>query len=106
MALAKPVARQTYTLAQIMNELDLPDTPFLRFACKGETAVIQDGNGDPLTVPAMAESLWRYQYTTHESCPLFTYVGEVDIMTLVDVSVRHGDDHVDDPYEVYFKGMR
>jgi hypothetical protein len=106
MALAKPVAGQTYTLTQVMNELDLPDTAFLRFPYKGANVVIQDGSGDPLTVPEMAATLWRYQYTTHEMCPLFTYAGDVDILTLVDIVDRDPEIYDFDPYEVHFKGMR
>ena len=106
MALEYPVRNKVYTLQQILNNLNLGDSPFLNFRHEGVTVVIQDGQGDPLNVPEMANSLWTYQRTTHEMCPIFFYAGETDIHELVEVreyvEIRAGGDK----YEAYFKGLR
>lgn len=102
MTLAYPVRNQVYSLQQIMNDLNLDDLPFLNFRHEGVLVVIQDGEDDPLEIPEMANSLWKYLYTTDEMCPIFHYVGEVDILTLVDVR-EYAEPMGDDKYEAYFK---
>jgi hypothetical protein len=101
-----PVTGAIYTLLE-MTELSLPDEPFLRFRHQGEIAVIQEGGTisteELLAIPEIANSKWRYQYTTHEYIPLFMYAGESDILELVTVEDNLHNDHGDDPFWAYFK---
>jgi hypothetical protein len=101
----QPIGGQVYTLEQILKQLDLDDSPFLRFQHEGAICVIQDGplpDDELLAVDGLAQTKWRYQYTTHELCPLFMYVGDTPITELVVIEPNNRD-WADDPYYVCFK---
>jgi hypothetical protein len=107
MAIERPVPGRTYTLKEILKNLALGDSPFLRFPYEGKICVIQDGSlsdDELLAVEGLAETKWRYQYTTSELCPLFMYVDDTPITDLV-VIEKNKRVHQDgaDPYYVCFK---
>jgi len=85
--MAAPIRGNVYTLAQVLK-LDLDDeSPFLIFV-RSKSMVIQTSHvtdDDLLKVPGMADSQWRYLYTTDECCPIFHFVGPGPITDLVDI---------------------
>lgn len=83
-----PVSGQVYTLAQIFNDLNLPDSPSLCFSYLVKGGVIQTSHvthAELLAVPGFAESRWRYRYETSEWIPLFMYAGEAPITEFVTI---------------------
>lgn len=84
----RPKQAAIYTAKQILEELDLMDTPFFRFHYNNEIQVIQSthcGDAALLEVPGFAESRWRYEYTTDEWIPLFMLDKDQDITAWVDM---------------------
>ena len=70
----RPQPNAVYTTAQILQLLELSDTPHLRFYCAeyDEIAVVQTGHvtyEQLLAVPGFADLKWTYQYTTREDIP-------------------------------------
>lgn len=91
-----PVQNEIYTAKQILEELNLKDSPFFRFRFNGQTQVIQTshcGDGALLEVPGFAETRWQYEYTTSEWIPLFMFEDD-DITSFVDME-QSTDPHVD-----------
>ena len=86
----KPEAGKTYDLRTIEKELDLRDSPFLRFRDERGTHCIQTSHlteDELLELPNWAKSRWTYQYETHEWIPLFMFASDnsVPITELVDI---------------------
>jgi len=84
----RPKQGAIYTAKQILEELDLMDSPFFRFHHNNEIQVIQTshcGDGALLEVPGFAESRWRYERTTDEWIPLFMLDVDQDITEWVDM---------------------
>lgn len=84
----RPKQGAIYTAKQILQVLDLLDTPFFRFRYNNEIQVIQSthcGEGALLEVPGFAESRWRYERTTDEWIPLFMLDEDQDITEWVDM---------------------
>lgn len=84
-----PIRNAEYTFKQICEELNLKDTPFLRFHYNGEIQVVQTSHcteEQMMALPFWAESCWRYQYTTDEWIPLFMFAKDQDIHALVDIA--------------------
>lgn len=89
-----PKTCTTYTLRQILTELDLPDLPSLNFRHETGTAGIQISHVlfDELLKTEFADSIWMYVKTTSEMIPVFNYSREnpkpiedyVDMETEVD----------------------
>jgi hypothetical protein len=78
-----PIKGWAYTLREILEELDLDDSPSLLVALNGRCGPVQDSHltdKQLLSVPGIAETRWEYIRTTHEWIPCFTYVGEVDVI--------------------------
>lgn len=77
-----------YTAKQILEELNLKDSPFFRFHFNNEIQVIQTSHcseEELLEVPGFAESRWRYERTTSEWIPLFMLDVDQDITEWVDM---------------------
>lgn len=107
--MAYPQRGQIYTFAQILK-LKLDDEPFLRFMHEGKRAVIQTSHvldEDLLRIEGFADTQWRYERTTHEWIPLFTYVGYRSILDFVTIEPTAPifKDGSDDPYWVCPKGF-
>lgn len=94
----QPKKGYSYTLRQVLQELNLEDTPHLSFT-KGVDQVIQNSHvtyDDLLLVPGFALTLWTYKRTTDESIPIFTWSEEnaepiekfVDMVDLIDPFVE------------------
>ena len=84
-----PIRNREYTYAEII-QLDLLDSPFLRFFHEDVLQVVQlswVGELETLELPHWADSVWTYQYTTDESIPLFMFAknNPVPIEQLVDM---------------------
>ncbi|AXG66978.1 hypothetical protein HOU08_gp252 [Dickeya phage vB_DsoM_JA29] len=86
-----PTRGKTYTFEQL-NDMELRDSPFLRFRTKninGEDviAVIQTSHVTDeqlASIPGFSESLWTFQYETDEWIPLFMFAEKSPIEDLVD----------------------
>ena len=77
---ALPRRGQIYTLREILTLLELHDSPSLGVMLDGKRGVIQDAHlteEQMLGVPGMADTKWRYAYTTDEWIPVFDYVGPI-----------------------------
>lgn len=78
--LIRPVPQVVYTAAQIYRELHLMDSPALVVRHGELEGTMQDSHiadiEHVLANPSFANSKWRYQRTTHEWIPIFTYVPE------------------------------
>ena len=79
-----PQKGRIYTLENIFK-LTLPDTPFLRIIIdptlgefeQDNLASVQDSHitrEQLLSIPGIASTSWRYDKTTSEDIPLFTYI--------------------------------
>jgi len=87
-----PQRGQVYTLQQIMRDLSLDDSPSLTIYRKDATGhtrgPLQNAHFTDeqlFTIPEAADSLWRYERTTNEWIPCFTYVGpEADLDKWID----------------------
>lgn len=88
-----PVSRHIYTLDQIVNELNLKDSPHLCFTAPNVNgvkveSVVQTSHmllEDLLKVPGFGETKWRYIRTTSEWIPLFDYVGSEPMSEFLDM---------------------
>jgi len=101
-----PVSRNVYTLNQIVNELDLKDSPSLSFIAPNINgvkveSVVQTSHmllEDLLKVPGFGETKWRYIRTTSEWIPLFDHVGSepmsefLDMEEYIDPYLNFGDE--------------
>ena len=78
----QPIKGQVYSLRNVIQDLELLDSPHLCFISKREQGeVIQTSHlteEELLSVPGFAETQWRYLYTTYEWIPIFRYVGRVE----------------------------
>lgn len=87
--MAYPVMHSVYTAREVY-ELELLDSPFLRFCVGGSMAVIQTTHlteEQLLSVPGFADTRWRYQRTTHEWIPLFMAVSDTEVYACVDIEL-------------------
>lgn len=92
-----PRAGQTYTLRQVMNDLELRDTPCLGLIVlldgKEVRSVINDSHvGDEWVekTPGAAESVWTYSHETFEWIPVFRHAGTpAQAMEFVDVELEN-----------------
>jgi hypothetical protein len=74
-----PITGKRYTLAQIVNDLELDDSPFLRVNMEGTQVPLQTSHflkEDLLKVEGWAELEFVYVRTTSEWIPLFNLVPE------------------------------
>ncbi|TPG59882.1 hypothetical protein [Ewingella americana] len=72
----QPQSGKTYTLQQILTNMDLRDAPSLNFTIDGIETCLNDSHvseEDLLTIPGFAESLWNYVRETSEWVPIFQY---------------------------------
>lgn len=76
-----PRRNHIYTLAQVLTELDLQDSPNLSFVvadddgndCEPALQTSHVKSEELLLIEGFAESRWVYHYTTHEWIPVFTF---------------------------------
>lgn len=92
-----PERGTVYTLREMIEELTLRDSPFLRFwfappaNLSGEEVlnVIQHShctNEQLLNIEGFADTLWMFQYETDEWIPLFTFAGDTkELLSFVDM---------------------
>ncbi len=99
----RPQPNAVYTTAQILQLLELSDTPHLRFYCAeyDEIAVVQTGHvtyEQLLAVPGFADLKWTYQYTTREDIPLFFAVDASEVLKCVDVAPPSPAAYYEEPW--------
>lgn len=94
----RPKPGALYTAEQILNDLDLDDTPHWQFHHEGKLCVVQDAHltrQELLSVPGFAETTWTYIRTTSEWIPLFTATSASAVRDCVDIEPRI-DPYLDD----------
>lgn len=84
-----PRANEVFTFKQIVEELDLRDSPCLTFSENEISQNIQDAHineHDILALPHWAESRWKFVRETDERIPIFVFAkdNQVSIDELVD----------------------
>lgn len=99
----RPQPNAVYTTAQILQLLELSDTPHLRFYCAeyDEIAVVQTGHvtyEQLLAVPGFAELRWSYQFTTREWVPLFQAESPELVLKCVDVEAPTPGSYFEEPW--------
>lgn len=87
-----PQRGQVYTLKEIENDLELRDSPFLRFFPQkvrllgekeaGIQVIQQSHTADLSDVPGWADTKWYYVRETEEWIPLFRAVDDAEIEAL------------------------
>jgi hypothetical protein len=84
-----PQSNTIYTFHEIINILQLSDSPFLQFVYNDTECIIQTSHVSDeslLNIPGMKESLWCFEKTTREAIPLFWYSDyNSDILKFVDI---------------------
>src|SRR5687768_13569600 len=84
----QPKQGHVYTLRQIIKDLDLDDIPALTFDYLGYETGLQQSHvteEELLSDEDLANSVWKYRYTTKEWVPVFSYAGKIAIEHLVSI---------------------
>lgn len=82
-----PQQGKEYTAEEVFK-LDLDDTPHLGFQHEGLPAIIQNSHitvEELLSVPGLAQTKWRYVFTTNEWVPIFEAVDVTEVLKCVDI---------------------
>ena len=82
----KPVTQKVYSLRDLIETLELQESPFLMVTIDGYQCLIQSSHitdEDLLAIPGMDETYWKYLRTTNEWIPIFIAVGDA-VMACID----------------------
>ena len=83
----KPIQQNVYSLRDIIDTLELRDSPFLMVSIHGYQVPIQTNSlsdEDILSVPGVENTEWLYLRTTEEWIPVFLSVDDTAIMQCID----------------------
>lgn len=108
----QPQRGAVYSLREILEELELRDSPSLGFTYKQMRGVIQNSHctyEELLAVPSMAETQWIFRRETHEWIPVFDYAGDENSIQLVleplEVSRDYFTGHAENSWWAIPKGL-